>query len=169
MGMIDAETSTTLVRNTVHQQYTGRALGFYVLNHLVPIVLNVRQPGGTHKRVILLWGKKTQKFIPFKDLGWVTKQCIKVYGFNIRHYVTCHLPAQVGSDSQPTTPYTYNLCQKCGVAIADDNKSIVRQIINRSYRADMYAYMPTKALQEDEGRGILFNYQERAITCRTRT
>lgn len=168
-GTLEASTTTALVRNTVHEQYEGRALGVYVLNQLCPIILNVRQPGGSHKQVILLWGDKTQKWIPFSDLGWVDKNCIKVYTFNIRHYITCYLPSQVGSDSQPTLPYTYNLCQVCGAAISDDYGRLVHQIINRRYRANMYVYMPTEALQEDTGTGQLFDYQERAISCKPKT
>src|SRR5690606_12955278 len=110
------------------------------------------------------WGDKTQKYVPFRDLGWIVKDCIKVYTFNIRHYVTCHLPEQVGSDNQPTYPYKFNLCQKCGAAVSDGRGHLIRQIIKRSYRGDSYAYMPTNALQEESGMGQIFNYQERAIT-----
>lgn len=161
-GILEAQTTTGLYRNTVHQQFNGgRALGFYMLNHLVPIALNVRQPGGTNKKAILVFGDKTQKFVPFKDLGWVDVNCIKVYTFNIRHYVTCYLPRQVGSDNQPTEPYTFNLCNYCNARVADDNGEIIRQIVKRGYRADMYIYQPTGSLQNDEGPDDMFNYQDR--------
>lgn len=165
-GVLEAETTTGLYRNTVHQQFNGGgALGFYMLNHLVPISLNIRQPGGKSKKAILVFGDKTQKFVPFKDLGWVDVNCIRVYNFNIRHYVTCYLPAQVGSDNQPTEPYTFNLCNYCNARVADDKGEIIRQIVKRSYRADKYIYQPTGALQEDSGPEEMFNYQDRVISC----
>lgn len=168
-GILEAETTTGLVRNTVHQQYNGRALGFYMLNHLVPIILNIRRPGGTTYRGLLLWGDKTQKYVPFRDLGWVEKKCIKVYTFNVRHYITCYLPSQIGSDDQPTIPYTYNLCNYCGARVVDDGGQIIRQIVQRGYRKDMYVYMSTGALQNEEGPDTLISYQDRVISCRTKS
>lgn len=168
-GTLEAETTTNLFRNTVHQQYNGgRALGFYMLNHLVPIILNIRQPGGTNKRGLLVFGDKTQKFIPFHDLGWVDKNCVRVYTFNIRHYITCYLPAQVGSNNQPTEPYTFNLCNYCNARVADDNGELIRQIAKRGYRRDMYIYQPVGSLQEDSGPEEMFNYQDRVISCKTK-
>lgn len=152
--LLEARTTTDLVRNTVHQQYTGRALGFFMLNHLVPIIIHVRQPGGTHKSAILVWGDSTQKYIPFEDLGEISKDCLKVFLFNVRHYVKCYL----NNDNQE--PYTYNLCKFCGAKIRD-SKGYVRQIAKRKYRADMYIYQPTKALQNEANAQPAFSYQER--------
>lgn len=158
-GTLEAITSTQLVRNTVHEQYEGRALGFFMLNQLVPIVLNIPLPGNQHVKAILVWGNNTQKYVPFTDLGLVSKECIRVFLFNIRHYVKCYL------NSGSTEPYTYNLCKFCGAEIHDDNNGYIRQIAKINYRANMYIYQPTKALQNDTGIGDLFNYQERGQSC----
>lgn len=165
--ILPADRTTSLARNTVHEQYEGKALGFYMLNNLVPIVLNVRQPGGTHIKGVLLWDRVAQKHIPYSDLGLMEKDCQKVYTFNIRHYIKCFLPKKVGSDNAPTEPYTYNLCQRCGVAIADGNGVLVKKISKRSYRRNAYIYQPQRTLQDDTGTDNIVSYQERANTCKT--
>lgn len=160
-GLLEARTSTQLVRNTVHEQYEGRALGFYMLNQLVPIVINVPLPGKQHKQAILVWGQSTQKFIPFSDLGKVSEECVKVFLFNVRHYTQCYLP----NKDDGSQPYTFNLCKFCDVSVKDANKNLLKQIVTIDYRANMYIYQPTKALQNKAGTDNLFSYQEKGQSC----
>lgn len=159
--VLDATTTASLERTTVHQQFNGEALGVMVLNHLVPIVLNVPQIGGGYCTRVLVWKRLTQKHIPYRDLGEIEACCMKVIGFNLRHYIKCYL------SSPDPEPYTYNLCQKCNVAINDDNGHTLGKIAYRKYRRNRYIYRPCEALQDEAGAEDVFGYQDRAIsrTC----
>lgn len=162
--LLGAQNNTGFSRTTVHQQYNGEALGFFMLNHLVPIVLNVRQPGGTYKKVILVWRKLTQKYIPYSDMGIIEKCCRRVFLFNIRHYLKCYLPTAIDLNGDPTEPFTYNLCQKCGASVVDGHGHTLQYITRRSYRGDSYIYRTSNRLQNDTS-GLNIGYQERAETC----
>ena len=156
MAILEPTTSTVMTRTTVHRQYNGKAFGFYMLNNMVPIVLNIRKPGKVHYRAVLVYGRKTRNKSPYSDLGLMTKECQRVFLFNVRHYVKCYLPAQMGSDGNPTQPYTYNLCQYCGASVKDDNNRLLQQIATLSYRVDSYLWKAKGVLQSPTGPGQLF-------------
>lgn len=156
--VLDAATSASLERTTVHQQFNGEALGMMVLNHLVPICLNVPRIGGGYVTRVLVWKKLTQKHIPYRDLGEVEVCCKKVIGFNIRHYLKCYLNAP------NPEPYTYNLCQICNASVQDSSGHTIGKIASRKYRRDRYIYRPCESIQDETGGDGPFAYQERAIT-----
>lgn len=158
--VLESATTTALKRITVHGQYNHRALGFYVLSNLVPIVLNVREPGPSYRRVILVFGQRNHERSPFQDFGIRDICCQSVYAFNIRHYVQCFLPAQMGSDGQPTAPFTYNNCQYCGVTIHDAKGHTIQSIVSRSYRPDKFVYRAGESLQDEHGPDDLFKFHK---------
>lgn len=159
MNTLEAVNSTALRRTTVHHQFNGRAFGVPILDKLAPIVLNIRIPGYQFQRSVLMFDKVTRKDIPYEDLGELQKCCIKVYAFNIRHYLKCYIN---GGD---TGPYTFNECKRCGVGITDDSGHAISQKNHRKYRRDRFIYQSCGVLQEDTGSGEIFDYQERAINA----
>lgn len=163
--LLDSATSMSMERTTVHQQFNGLAFGIMVIGKTIPIILHLRQPGGHYLRSVLVFGPKYRKRIPYKDLGEVEKCCKRVYTFNIRHFMKCYLPSATGSDGQPTEPYKWNNCQKCGVVITDDSNHTIGQLAKRKYRANRYIYRATNTLQDDTGAADLFTHQE-GLPCK---
>jgi hypothetical protein len=145
-AVLDAAGSTSMRRLTVHSQYNSRAFGFFVLNNLVPIVLNLHRPGPSVQQAIVVFGPHTRERSPYHDLGWREVCCQKVFQFNIRHYVKCYLPA---SDQQD---YSYNLCRICGASIVDATGHTIQTIASRSYRPDIYVWRPRRVLQDQTTR-----------------
>lgn len=152
--VLEAQTTTALERITVHGQYNNQALGFFLLNNLVPITVNVRLPGPSYKQVIVVFGPKNHKYSPYADLGLMEKCCKKVYTFNIRHYVKCYLNAP------NPEPFTYNLCQVCGASVTDDKGHTIQSIVKRSYRADKFVWRAKDALQAATGKEPVFTHHE---------
>lgn len=153
-GVLEATTSTALVRTTVHAQYNGRALGVVLLNNLIPISLNVRQPGGSYKKARLIFGTKAHDTSPYKDYGLLKKCCRTVLLFNVQHYFKCYL-----TDNQEDGPYTYNCCRKCGATLADDCGHLVQVHNHRSYNVDKYIHKATGVLQS-EGTEDIFSFRK---------
>lgn len=161
MGVVlQSSTTSAMTRITVHGQYNHKAFGFFLLNNLIPIVLNVRRPGPHYERVVLMFGPRLQAHTPYEDLGMVERECRKVFAFNIRHYVKCYLPSTAGSDGQPTMPFTYNLCQACGASVVDGRGQLLQRILKRSYRADKYVWRANNSLQNTAGSQPVFNHHE---------
>lgn len=156
MAVLDATTTTGLERITVHGQYNYRAFGFRLLNNLVPIVLNVREPGPVIRPVILVFGPKTRDRSPYKDFGLRDKVTKRVLAFNIRHYMKCYL------NTPNPEPYTFNQCKVCGASIKDQVGNVLQSVTKRSYRPDKYVWRPTKHLQS-EGNNEIFKHHEGVI------
>lgn len=150
-GVLQSTTTNALTRITVHSQYNKRALGFFLLNNLVPITLNIRKPGGHYKRVILMFDPVLQDSSPYEDFGFVDRECRKIFTFNIRHYVQCFLPSGSGA-------FTYNLCQICGASVKDDLGQVLQQISRRRYRPDKYVWRADNSLQDRRGSEPVFKH-----------
>lgn len=159
MGVVlQSETTNALTRITVHGQYNHRAFGFFLLNNLIPIVLNVRKPGGHYRRSILMYTPVTRRNAPYEDYGMITTECAKVLTFNIRHYVKCYL--YDSANGMPTGAFTYNQCFICGASVKDSNGRLLQQISRRSYRPDKYVWRPNSSLQNKTGEQPIFTHHE---------
>lgn len=157
--LLEANSSTPLTRTTVHNQFDGRAFGFRMLARVVPIVLNIKAPGGSITKAVLVFGAKVQSHVPYYDLGKVDLCCRKVYTFNIKHYLKCFVP------HNPNGAYTWNQCQICNASIVDDTgKHSVQQMSRRLYRKNRYIYRSNKTLQSG-GNTEIFTPQEGLPRC----
>lgn len=157
--VLDAATSAPMTRTTVHNQFDGRAFGFRMLTKIVPIILNIKLPGGDIEHAVLVFGPKVQSHIPYKDLGKVDLCCRKVYTFNIKHYIKCFVPNNVNG------AYTWNKCTVCGASIVDDTgKHSIQQMSRRKYRKNRYIYRAGKTLQSGSNVEI-FTPQEGLPRC----
>lgn len=158
MGSLEAVSSLPLRRDTVHEVLDGRVFGVPFFNKVIPIQITIKNPGETLVKAVISYDKVTQVNLPYEDLGEMEKCCKKVYTFNIRHYLKCYLTGDTDG------PYTFNLCQKCGVGITDDRGHTMQQTTKRSYRRDRYIYESSKVLQDESGNKDLFNYENRVLS-----
>lgn len=156
MGSLEAVSSIPLKRNTVHEALDGKVFGVPFFNKVIPIRITYMIPGETLIHAVITYDKLTRKNLPYKDLGEMEKCCRKVYTFNIRHYLKCYLTGDTDG------PYTFNLCQKCGIGIKDDKGHTMAQITSSKYRRDRYVYESGRVLQNKTGLNDMFDYQERA-------
>lgn len=158
-GVLEATTSTALARSTVHAQYNRKALGVVLLNNLVPIVLNIKRPGGGHRRAVLVFGRNAHAKSPYQDLGIRKKCCRRVLKFNVKHYVKCYLPNVLGRNGEIHTPYSYNCCNYCGVQLKDACGHLVSITSTRSYNVDKYIYKAPTVLQSC-GTAEIFSFRK---------
>lgn len=159
-GTLEATTTTAMSRTTVHAQYNGRALGVTILNNLIPIVLNVPQPGQKTFPAILMFVPAAHRHSPYKDYGVRRKCCRKVLMFNTLHYFKCYLPNTQGEIDEENGPYTYNSCRHCGTTLKDDCGHLIQVTERRRYNVDKFIYRAPAVLQSTGRNEIFEKYQE---------